>query len=508
LNKPDARLLGEVPNQIPAHATPSSFPQPWPEKDYDWPNPEDVGKPVYVRPGTFGPYVSLGEFPKFPKLSTKEGRLLKLRHDWKIIKVVTAYMRVMADPEALDPKADEALITILNAPKRGIGPASVDKLNEYAKINGISLLGALKNAEECGINLKTLGAINELLSLIEFYSDYEFGLGNSEQKTREVLQKSGCWAELETGTDPEGKIRRLEDYLAVIAEFDSPRALTQALDELLTMKDAPKPKTSSLFKFMTVEDVTLEEALALLSLPREIIHPFCGNPIIISNGPFGPYLKHTCDDGPNLMPEVDGGKLTRDIGICDLSGRTVSLRLIKESQRSFVSDNVDRSAWLEGTDNSESIDLRRACELLGCAGGDGGTSKDDPDKPHSGEDLKIFGKSETRSLDNEDQLITLTLEEAVKKLKEPKKFGRTATAPLQEFGKDPDSGNMVSLKDGKFGPYVTDGEYMASLALGDIPEDLTFDRALELLAEKKLKGPPKKKASAKKSNPKFNRRKK
>ena len=206
------------------------------------------------------------------------------------------------------------------------------------------------------------------------------------------------------------------------------------------MKAAQSPKTSSLFKFMTVEDVTLEEALALLSLPREIIHPFCDNPIIISNGPFGPYLKHTCDNGG------DGG----------------------------------------------------ACE----------TSKDDPDEPHSGGDLKIFGKSETRSLDNEDQLITLTLEEAVKKLKEPKKFGRTAKAPLQEFGKDPDSGNMVSLKDGKFGPYVTDGEYMASLALGDIPEDLTFDRALELLAEKRLKGPPKKKASAKKRSPKSSRRKK
>ena len=55
-------------------------------------------------------------------------------------------------------------------------------------------------------------------------------------------------------TDPEGKIRRLEDYLAVIAEFDSPRALTQALDELLTMKDAPKTeKLHHCFKFMTVE---------------------------------------------------------------------------------------------------------------------------------------------------------------------------------------------------------------------------------------------------------------
>jgi hypothetical protein len=414
----------------------------------------------------------------------------------------------MTDPEALDPKADEALREILNAPKRGIGQASIDKLIEYAEINGISFLEALKNAEECGINSRTLGAINELLSLIEYYSDYEFGLGILEQKIREVLQKSGYWAELETGPNPERAIQRLEAFLAVIAEFDSSGGFLGAFDELQTMKAAPRPKTSSLFKFMTLEDVTLEEALALLSLPREIIHPFCGNPIIISNGPFGPYIKHTCDDGPILMPAVDDGKWVRDIGICDLSGRIVSLRLIEESERYFVTDNVDRSAWLEATENPESVDIKRACELLGCAGGDGGTSKDGPDKPLSGGDLKIFGKTETRSLDNEDQLITLTLEEAVKKLKEPKKFGRTATAPLQEFGKDPDSGNMVSLKDGKFGPYVTDGEYMASLALGDIPEDLTFDRALELLAEKRLKGPPKKKASAKKRSPKSSKRKK
>jgi DNA topoisomerase I len=431
LNKPDARLLGEVPNQILAHATPSSFPQPWPEEDYIWPNPGDVGKPVYVRPGTFGPYVSLGEFAKFPKLSTKEGRLIKLPHHRKPCKVAMAYMRMLIDSES-----NEAILEVINAPKRGVGKASLDKLVANAEENSESLLQAFKKASDLGIKGNALAGINEFLDVIAYLD----GLKSErpDELVRNILQKSGYWAEIETGASPEANIEILENFVQVIAEFDSAEAVVDEFSALQALKDLPKPKTSSLFKFMTVEDVTLEEALALLSLPREIIHPFCGNPIIISNGPFGPYLKHTCDDGPNLNDGPDDG----------------------------------------------------------------------PDELISAEDLKIFGKSETRSLDNEDQLLSLTLEEAVKKLKEPKKFGRMAKAPLQEFGKDPDSGNMVSLKDGKFGPYVTDGEYMASLALGDIPEDLTFDRALELLAEKKLKGPPKKKAYAKKRAPKFNKTKK
>ena len=111
---------------------------------------------------------------------------------------------------------------------------------------------------------------------------------------------------------------------------------------------------------------------------------------------------------------------------------------------------------------------------------------------------------ETRTLTNpkdEEQLFTVTLEECVELLAKPKKYGRAATPPLAEFGKDPVSGETVYLKDGQFGPYVTDGLHNASLQLGDTVEELTAERAYELLAEARLKGPPKKGKGKKKRNP-------
>ncbi|OWY62230.1 hypothetical protein B7486_59555, partial [cyanobacterium TDX16] len=106
---------------------------------------------------------------------------------------------------------------------------------------------------------------------------------------------------------------------------------------------------------------------------------------------------------------------------------------------------------------------------------------------------------ETRSLDTEEQLLTITLDEAVKKLAEPKRRGRAAAKPpLKELGDDPVSGQPMVVKDGRFGPYVTDGEYNASLRAGDTVEELTPERAAELLADRRAAGPAKKKKAKKK----------
>ena len=165
-----------------------------------------------------------------------------------------------------------------------------------------------------------------------------------------------------------------------------------------------KPKTSSLFQTMTLERITLEDALELLSLPRTVgVHPETQEEIQALNGRYGPYLK--------------AGK-------------------------------------------------------------------------------------ETRSIDNEEQLLTITLDEAVKKLAEPKRRGRAAAKPpLKELGEDPASGQPMVVKDGRFGPYVTDGEYNASLRAGDTVEDLTPERAAELLADRRAAGPAKKKKAKKKKAP-------
>ena len=111
--------------------------------------------------------------------------------------------------------------------------------------------------------------------------------------------------------------------------------------------------------------------------------------------------------------------------------------------------------------------------------------------------------TDSRSLQAEDQLFTITLEEALEIYSQPKQRGRAAAKPpLKELGEDPVSAKPVVVKDGRFGPYVTDGETNATLRSGDSVEEITPERGFELLAEKRAKAPAKKtakKAPAKKA---------
>jgi DNA topoisomerase I len=106
---------------------------------------------------------------------------------------------------------------------------------------------------------------------------------------------------------------------------------------------------------------------------------------------------------------------------------------------------------------------------------------------------------ESRSLETEEEMFTVTLEQALAKLAQPKQRGRRAAAPpLKELGEDPVSKQPVVLKEGRFGPYVTDGETNASLRAGDSVESITPERAAELLQDRRERGPVKKKRTAKK----------
>ncbi|MGZ5399613.1 MAG: topoisomerase C-terminal repeat-containing protein, partial [Nocardioides sp.] len=103
--------------------------------------------------------------------------------------------------------------------------------------------------------------------------------------------------------------------------------------------------------------------------------------------------------------------------------------------------------------------------------------------------------ADSRSLESEDQLLTLGLEEALTIYAQPKQRGRgAATPPLKELGNDPVSGQPVVVKSGRFGEYVTDGEYNATLRKDDTVESITIERAAELLAERRERGPAKKAA--------------
>jgi len=110
--------------------------------------------------------------------------------------------------------------------------------------------------------------------------------------------------------------------------------------------------------------------------------------------------------------------------------------------------------------------------------------------------------TDSRSLQTEQQLFDITLEEALAIYAQPKQRGRAAAAPLKELGEDPVSGKPVLVKDGRFGPYVTDGDTNATLRKDDDPESITPERGFELLAEKRAKGPTTRKRTAKKTTKK------
>jgi DNA topoisomerase-1 len=108
--------------------------------------------------------------------------------------------------------------------------------------------------------------------------------------------------------------------------------------------------------------------------------------------------------------------------------------------------------------------------------------------------------TDSRSLESEEQLFTVTVEQASALFAQPKLRGgrnAAAAAPLRELGNDPVSGKPMVVKDGRFGPYVTDGETNASLRRGDSVEQLTDERAVELLADRRARGPATKKAAKK-----------
>ncbi|WP_328495594.1 type I DNA topoisomerase [Streptomyces sp. NBC_00414] len=206
----------------------------------------------------------------------------------------------------------------------------------------------------------------------------------------ELLAKPS--GDFELGADPESghqiiaRDGRYGPYVTEVLPEGTPK----------TGKNAVKPRTASLFKSMSLDTVTLADALKLMSLPRVVGKDAEGVEITAQNGRYGPYLK-------------------------------------------------------KGTDS--------------------------------------------RSLTAEDQLFTITLDEALAIYAQPKQRGRAAAKPpLKELGADPVSGQPVVVKDGRFGAYVTDGETNATLRSDDSVEEITPERGFELLAEKRAKGPAKKTA--------------
>ena len=232
--------------------------------------------------------------------------------------------------------------------------------------------------------------VEKAKELFTTHGDGDVELGVHPETGHPIVARSGRYGPYVTEVLPEPE---LDESLSAAAKKRALAAL-------------PKPRTASLLKTMSLDTVTLEDALKLLSLPRVVgVDPESGEEITAQNGRYGPYLK-------------------------------------------------------KGTDS--------------------------------------------RSLPDEESMFTITLEEALAIYAQPKRGrGQSASAPLRELGEDPTSGKPIQVKDGRFGAYVTDGETNRTLPRDVTPETITFEQAVQLLADKRAAGPTKKrgtkKAAAKKT---------
>jgi len=267
------------------------------------------------------------------------------------------------------------------------------------------------------------------------------------------------------------------------------------LERMVTGENGePKPQRANLSDAITPDELTLELAEKLFATPQEGrslgIDPATGHEIVVKDGRYGPYVTE-------ILPEPTDGDDDGGAGATAKKGRKPT-------------GPKPRTASLLRSMDIETVTLDDALKLLSLprvVGVD----------PNTGEEITAqngrYGPylkrgSDSRSLASEEQLFTITLDEALKIYAEPKRRGRQAAAapPLRELGTDPATGKPMVIKDGRFGPYVTDGETNASLRKGDDVMTITDERAAELLAERRAKGPAKraakkatKKAPAKKA---------
>ncbi len=232
--------------------------------------------------------------------------------------------------------------------------------------------------------------------------------------------------------------------------------------------------------------------------------------VIVRVGRYGPYLQNG-EERASIPEDLAPDELTpekvaellaapsgdRPLGSDD-EGREITVKVGRYGP--YVTDG-ERSASLFKTMAVDEINLEDAQRLLtlprtlGAIDGEDVTAQNGRYGPY------VKRGTDSRSLDTEEQLFTVTLDEATALFAQPKLRGRrtAAATPLREIGPDPVSGKPMVVRDGRFGPYVTDGETNASLRRGDSVEELTVERAIELLAERRARGPAVKKTAARKA---------
>ena len=310
----------------------------------------------------------------------------------------------------------------------------------------------------------------------------------------------------------------LEQHFGRLVDYDFTARMEDDLDRIAS---GDEQRVHWLRRFYFGEDDAPANGAGLKGLvsdlsaidAREVNSIVIGEGIVLRVGRYGPYLER---DGQraNVPDDVVPDELTvaraeellaqptgdRPLGVDPESGREIVARTGRYGP--YVTEVLPegatekpRTASLFKSMAPDAVTLEDALQLLQLPRVVGVAEDGEEIVARNGRYGPYVQKgTESRSLETEEQLLTISLDEALVVLAQPRRRrGQGAAAPpLKELGPDPVSGKPIVLKEGRFGPYVTDGETNASLRKGDDPEELAMERAVELLAERRAKGPAKK----------------
>ncbi len=314
-------------------------------------------------------------------------------------------------------------------------------------------------------------------------------------------------------------VKLLENHFPQLVDYEFTARMEDDLDEIASGDEA---RTAWLqrFYFGVDGDTGLKELVEgrLTEIDAREVNTLelPGSDIVVRVGKYGPYLERGTDR-QTLPPDIAPDELTparaeeilaqgnqeHELGSDPETGRTIAVRSGRYGP--YVTEVVEgdekpRTASLFKTMSPETVTLDEALKLLTLPRSLGESDGEEVLAANGRYGPYVKRGKESRSLDSEEQLFSISLDEALVKLAQPKQRGRRAAAPpLKELGDDPVSGKPIVLKEGRFGPYVTDGETNASLRAADSIESIGPERAAELLQDRRDRGPaPKRKRAPKK----------
>jgi DNA topoisomerase I len=314
----------------------------------------------------------------------------------------------------------------------------------------------------------------------------------------------------------------LEQHFERLVDYDFTAQMEEALDEIARGEAARVPWLRRFYFGADGEEGLKELVSDLSDIDARAVSsfPLDGTDIVVRVGRYGPYLERDgqranvpTDTAPDeLTPEFAAELLSRPtgdkiLGSDPATGRTIVAKagrfgpyVTEQLGEDAPASAKPRTASLLKSMELDSVTLDDALRLLtlprtlGEIDGEPVTVQNGRYGPY------VKKGTDSRSLESEEQMFTVTLDQARELFAQPKPRGRAARAaaapPLRELGDDPASGKPIVLREGRFGPYVTDGETNASLRKGDDAESITPQRAIELLAERRAAAPSPRRSGA------------